>query len=125
MAEIVLSTTVSISDGPKLTLNRALSVDAYDKIDVVVPAGVPKVEVAALPGDKETVQFLLIAADRYSAKLTYKVGTTTLPLDGPHQFCGNGAVQIFYALKPMGLEFKNTDTVDINVQILVGRDATP
>jgi len=126
MAEIVLNTTVSISDGPKVTLSQALTVDAYDNIDVVVPAG-QKVKIAALPGDKDTVQFLLIAADRYGDKLKYKVSSsaTALPLDGPHQFSGNGAVRIFFALTPTDIEFDNTDTLDTHVQILVGRDATP
>jgi hypothetical protein len=38
MAQIIVSGNIVVPNGPQLTFNQTLDVDAYDKIDVTVPA---------------------------------------------------------------------------------------
>ncbi|HEV2805950.1 MAG TPA: hypothetical protein VGW57_13590 [Chthoniobacterales bacterium] len=129
MAQIVVSANVAVPNGPNLAFNQIIDVDAYDKIDVAVPAQPTattdkKVELVNGTGD---VLFIAITADAYSEKLTYKInaGTTVRKLDQPHLFMGKGGVSLFDAA-PATLLFSNPATgTNANVQILIGRDATP
>jgi hypothetical protein len=128
MAQIIVSANVMVPNGPSLAFNQIIDVDAYDRIDVAVPATPAttekKVELVGGTGD---VLFIAITADAYNEKLTYKInaGTTVRKLDQPHLFMGKGGVSIFDAA-PASLSFSNPATgTNANVQILIGRDATP
>ena len=129
---IVLRANIEIPNGPKIPLNRTLTVEAYDKIDITVPSGASDKIVDLQPSDSAgQVKFLLVVSDWYGEALSYKVnfGTgTSFELDEPHMLTGGGAVAMLDPA-PKQLLFSNTtagaDARDANVQILVGRDATP
>ncbi|PXF58907.1 MAG: hypothetical protein C4B59_12520 [Candidatus Methanogaster sp.] len=128
---IVLKINIEIPNGPKITLNRTLTVDAYDKIDITVPSGASDLSVELQPGESAgQVKFLLVASDWYGDALAYKVNSdmgTSFELDEPHVLTGEGATAMLEPA-PTQLFFSNTtsgaDAMDANIQILVGRDVT-
>jgi hypothetical protein len=129
MAQIIVNANIAVPNGPTLAFNQIIDVDAYDKIDVAVPAqpsGTSEKEVELVAGTG--VLFIAIIADAYSEDLTYKINNssaTARKLDQPHVFIGKGGVSIFDPA-PASLFFSNPTTgTDANVQILIGRDATP
>ena len=128
---IVLKINIEIPNGPKITLNRTLTVDAYDKIDIKVPSGASDQPVELQPTESAgQVKFLLVASDWYGEALAYKVNSdtgTSFELDEPHILIGEGATAMLDPA-PKQLFISNTtsgaDAMDANVQILVGRDVT-
>lgn len=128
---IVLKINIEIPNGPKITLNRTLTVDAYDKIDITVPSDASDQSVELQPGESAgQVKFLLVASDWYGEALAYKVNSdtgTSFELDEPHVLIGEGATAMLDPA-PTQLFFSNTtsgeDAMDANVRILVGRDVT-
>lgn len=122
---------VQIVGGPSASATSSLSVDAYDRIDVVIPggnSGTPgTATVDVHPGAAAKVKFLLISSDRYGEELTYDVpgGATNVKLDSQQVLIGEGAVGLLRAA-PNTLEFSNEmgEGNDALVTILVGRDAT-
>ena len=137
MAKIIVTANIVIPNGPKLALNQTVEIDAYDKIDVTIPAppdaAAADMEVELQPGGPEQVKFIAIVSDWFSDKLSYKINDATADprtLDQPHLLAGAGAVSLFdSAAPPMSLFFTNAsagaDAKPANVQILIGRDATP
>jgi hypothetical protein len=118
--------SVQVVAGPRIADGKTITVDAYDKIGVVIVAGAADKEVQVQPGGAGKVQFLLISSDRYDDKLTYKVnGAAANPimLDALQLFMGDGAVGLLDPA-PEKLFFSNALTDDASVQILVGRQAT-
>jgi hypothetical protein len=116
-----------VSSGPSVSLSGEVTADAYDKIEVTIPASTAMsspVTVEVQPGTGVT--FLLITAASYKG-LSYKVSTTTadeITLDGPHILIGSGAVALLVNT-PDKFLFANTETADAKISILVARDATP
>lgn len=125
------SALVQVVGGPKLSASDTAVVEAYDKIRINIEAGTDK-EVEIQPGGEGQASLLMIVSSKYSnpgsetEKLTYKVndGTDSIELDGPHLLIGKGAVSLLDAA-PTSLSFTNDLGVDVSVDILVGRDATP
>ena len=127
MAQIIVNANIMVPNGPKFALNQTLEVEAYDKIDVTVPASTTDLEVELQPGAAGQVQFIAIVSDSYSEDLSFKINAATdvRTLDQPQLLMGKGAVSMFDAA-PETLLFSNAATdVDAKVQILLGRDATP
>jgi hypothetical protein len=115
---------VQVVGGPKISVYDTLMVEAYDKIEAVIPAATDSTAGSATvnvqPGSG--VQFLLITASSYE-NLTYKVdGNVTATLDGTHVFIGAGAVRLLGTTQKQFV-FENASDKDITVSILVGRDA--
>jgi hypothetical protein len=108
--------------GPKISASDVIEVDAYDKIEAVIPAS-GSATVNIQPG--AGAQFLLITADSYE-NLTYEVDAsgTTVTLDGAHVLIGSGAVRLLGSTQNQFV-FSNAGSEDVTVDILVGRDATP
>jgi hypothetical protein len=130
MPEIMIGVNIVVSNGPQFAFNRTLSVEAYDRIDVKVPANTSGTEVELQPGGDGRVQFIAVVADAFTEKLSYKINKTDAPprpLDHPHLFIGKGAVSLFDPV-PAKLFLDNgtsgAEAIDINVQILLGRNAT-
>lgn len=123
---------IQVVGGPGVSATSSLSVDAYDRIEVVIPGGPPaKASVAVQPGGAGKVKFLLISADRYSDKLTYDVvdsnkaaGVSGVKLDSQQLLMGGGVGLL--GVSPNQLNFANGlgAAQDVTVTILVGRDAT-
>lgn len=112
---------VQVAGGPTITLADALSVEAYDKIEVTVPGnGTATVNIQPADGAK----FLLISASDY-ASLTYVVdaGPNTVTLDGPHLLIGEGAVSLLGTTQNQ-IVFTNADPADVAISTFVGRKAT-
>jgi hypothetical protein len=132
---------VAVSNGPRFSASQALTFDAYDRIDIVVPAataqgndqggqndataGTATVEVQ--PGGQDRVQFLLITSSVYDGALTLEVDgrEPALTLDAPILLSGPGAVRL---LGQTQNKFKFTNNLQpftpATVSILVGRKAT-
>lgn len=123
---IVLAVGVTVAGGPKIGLNRTIEVDAYDKINVTVPDGASGLEVELQPGGSGQVGFLLVSSSQYGDDLTYTVdgGTADHVLDQPHLLTGTGAVAML-SDAPSKLSFDNALGDDAQIQVLIGRDATP
>jgi hypothetical protein len=125
---IVLTVAAEVASGPKLTEGRTITVDAYDKISVTVPDGTSNFEVELQPGSTGSVRLLIVKSSQYGDALKYTVntGTTDHVLDQPHVLIGTGAVGLFGS-EPTKLVFDNALGAgkDAEIQVLIGRDATP
>jgi hypothetical protein len=122
---IVLTINADVALGPKLKESRKLAVDAYDKISVGVPDQ-NTLDVEIQPGGAGSIQLLLVTSSVYGADLKYTVNAdaTEHVLDQPHVLVGTGSVGLF-GQEPEKLVFDNKTGQDAQIQILVGRDATP
>lgn len=122
MPAINYQLAVQVTGGPKLSVAKTLAVEAYDVISVEIPAaGSADVEIepAAAAG---RVKLLLLMADTYE-DLTYDVGGTDHPLDGPALLVGDGAVALLDAT-PGTVTFKNAHATEARpIQVFVGRAA--
>lgn len=124
---------IAVAGGPTMSNSRSLGVEAYDSIKVSVrgssaPGG-PDTDkqVEVQPGGSGQVTFLAVTSNRYDAHLTYKVNATGNPaveIDQPQVLAGAGAVGLLGAA-PNTLYFSSTLSENAEIQILVGRDATP
>ncbi len=127
MAETIkYSLSFQVVGGISLPISSEMAVDAYEKIQVAVPAGATDMTINLQPDGAHLAEFLLIKSSAYGDSLTYKVNTSTtsIVLNGPHVFIGNGAVSILNS-SPTKLLFSNALTGDVTIDILLGRDATP
>ena len=125
---IILTIGAEVASGPTVKETRTLAVDAYDKISVTVPDGTTNMDVQLQPGGAGSIRLLIVKSSQYGAALKYTVntGTTDHVLDEPHILVGTGAVGLFGS-EPTKLVFDNAlgPGKDAQIQILVGRDATP
>jgi hypothetical protein len=125
---IILTVTAEVASGPTLKESRTLALDAYDKLSVTIPDGATGLGVELQPGAAGSVRLLVIKSSQYGDALKYTVnaGTTDHVLDQPHVLTGTGAVGLFGS-EPTKLVFDNALGAgkDAQIQILVGRDATP
>jgi hypothetical protein len=125
---IIVTVTAEVASGPTLKESRTLSVDAYDKITVAVPDGTTDLDVELQPGSAGSMRLLVIKSSVYGDALSYTVnsGTTEHVLDQPHVLTGTGAVGLFGS-EPTKFVFDNALGAgkDAQIQILIGRDATP
>jgi hypothetical protein len=130
MAKIIVSGSIVVLNGPQIPFNRSIDVDAYDKIEVPVKAGAKDTKIELQPGAAGQVQFLAIVSDWYGDDLSFKInnGPDKVILDQPILCMGTGGVGLFNSA-PKTLLFSNATTApaakDANIQILIGRDATP
>lgn len=136
--KIAMTLNVQVTDGPKLSETRTVEVQAFDTIEVNVPAAAGAnaghVEVQVQPGAAAQVQFLvirLLKSDHYTnGQLSYKVNAAEndvakrTRLDSIQVLSGTGAVGLLGAA-PNTLHLYNLLAEESAVQILVGRDATP
>ena len=123
---IIFDVAAAVASGPTIKSSRTVVVDAYDKISVTVPYGSSDLEVEIAPGAAGTVKLLLVTSSAYGEDLTYKVNADAADhaLDEPHVLTGAGAVALLDAAAAK-LTFANALGSDADVQILIGRDATP
>jgi hypothetical protein len=120
---------VNVLNGPTISESDTLTIDAYDKIEVVVAAGAASEDIQIQPGDAGQVQFLLISSDQYSEDLSYSVNAAEadpgnrIKLDTLQLLIGDGAVGLL-SQPPNTFFFYNQTDKDASIQILVGRNAT-
>ncbi len=124
---------VQVSGGPKISASQSIAIEAYDSIKVTVlgtaqgTADSDK-EVEVQPGAVSgQVSFLAITSNRYDSNLTYEVnsiGSGVIALDKPLILAGQGAVGLLDPA-PTRLFFSSNIAENAEINILVGRDATP
>lgn len=107
-------------NGPSLSGQGVLEVDAYDKIEVTIMDGATQ-QVNLVPSG--TVSLLVINPAVPDVDLSYDIGGTAIALDGPHVLIGTGAVSLLGGAS--NLSFTNNTGADATIEILLGRDATP
>jgi hypothetical protein len=109
--------------GPTIGGGGELEIDGYVKLAVTIEKDLTQ-EVEIFPGAGGSAQIVVISPAKPDPKLTYKLGTDDVPLDGPHVLIGSGAVGML-GNKVSSLEFTNKTDADAEISILAGRDATP
>ena len=119
---------VEVAGASTSSATHEVEAEAYDRIDIVVPAGDNRT-VEVQPGGAGQVQLLLITAAEYpndgagTNLLVYTVdGGSSIDLDAPLLLVGAGAVGLLCDVNE--IVFTNNFTADLTVSILVGRDAT-
>jgi hypothetical protein len=116
------SVQVRVDRGPAVSVAPAVTVDAYDKLELSVPAGATRTA-AVQPGTAAQVELLLVTSSRYhDADLSYELGGETILLDGPQLFTGAGMLSLFGA-DPTSMEVTNGLDEDVTVTVLVARSA--
>lgn len=120
---IAIAGTITVSNGPRIPINRTITVKAYDKIDVTVPTGGAPEIVELLPSASDTLKFFLVVSSYYGDDLSYTIneGATDYKLDQPHIFTGVGAI-LLLDVNPQKLVITNNSSEDAQIQILLGRD---
>jgi hypothetical protein len=139
MATINLTLNVQVASGPQIQITKPKSVEADDKIEVIIKPDNKEQAIQIQPGDANLVSFLLIKSSFYGSELTYIVNdggsnnnsANAIALDEPHLYLGTGAISVL-GVAPKVLKFTNKPPTDPNkkpqdaaIEILVGRDATP
>lgn len=126
MAEVInITVSAEVKNGPSLSFTNSLSIDAYDKLDVVVASAETKT-IQLLPPGATAVHFLLIKSSQYSDQISYTVNGagSTIIVDTPQNFIGAGSLAALDdSSVPETLVFTNNLPDNINIQILVGRNA--
>jgi hypothetical protein len=117
---------IDVAAGPKLSATDVIEVEAYDKVGITLDAGAADVDVELQPGGAGQVTLLMIKASNYDPAITFSAdgGATTVPLDAPLVLIGTGAVSLL-ADAPQQLQWDNGTADPVQVDIFVGRDATP
>ena len=132
MAIINAAASFQVPGGPTLALSSAISAEAYDKIEVTVNPGDSSKQVEIQPGAAARIRLLVVKSSLYGAELSYVASdgtdnSTAVTLDGPQIFISPGVIDLF-GVDPKVLKFGNTHTdpaKKAQIEILVGRDATP
>lgn len=128
---IIWTLDVQVAGGPKQSLAQAITVDAYDVININIPAadgGTPtQTKVAAVqPSASGKVQFLLITSTAYDAtgKLVYYVDAAKkIDLGAPQVLIGAKVTDLLGA--PLqNITVENQLLQPVSVSLLVGRNAT-
>ncbi len=95
---IVLRTDILIPNGPKISLNRTLTVEAYDKINFTIPSDTSDMSVDLQPGGSAgRVKLPPATSDWYGGTLSYNVDSaigTSFEPDEPYLLIGRGATAI-------------------------------
>lgn len=125
---------VQVTGGPQIAItSKPKSIQAYDKIEVIIEPGDTERSVDIQPSNGEKVIFLLIKSSLYGSEITYLVNDGTddsanaIALDEPHIYSGTGAIALL-GIDPKILKFTNTHpATDASkraiIEIFVGRDA--
>jgi hypothetical protein len=127
--KINYSVTIQIAGGPSIPIAGALEVDAYEKIDLTVPAKQGAVDGSAVvtvsPGVLADIRLLVLTASSKDGSLKFKTsaaGALDVPITGPLTLIGGTACSLFGTV-PDKLTFTNTAATAASVTILVGRKA--
>lgn len=117
------STSVAVSGGPTMSMVGSLPAPVYDVVEIVLTTDEKSVTKAVMTADDQLLA-LAITATRYDQKISYKLGSLTIPLDGPQLFVGGGMTSVF--TKPSSIEVSSTElTTPVTIRILVGRTGDP
>ena len=134
MPQLQWNFQIKTTDGLKSGIAGNVEVDATGKIDKTLPAPTggatsTTTTIDVQPSGTDKIEALVIYANKYDDKVTYKVsdetgdGVTDVTLDGPQILIGQGAVGLLQKA-PKTIEFINALTEDVTVTVFVGRLAS-
>jgi hypothetical protein len=130
MYSIALKTAVRFASTDSVEVAASATVEALEQLSVQILDGAADLQVTGTSGANADLAFVMIRASAYDAKLTYKLGKKANPaiaLDGPLVMMGAGAIAVLAGgggdMK--SLFFSNATGQTIEVDVVVGRDATP
>lgn len=135
--KIVITANIGVQNGPSISVNRVMEVQAYEMIDVDI-ATKETDKVVKLPStQKGEILLLAITSNWYGDGkdldhyVTYKVNADNgdeFKLDQPHLLIGNSSVTMLGSV-PTKLLFsytKGTTAPDVvKIKILIGLKVTP
>jgi len=126
MNEISWTLNLLVNQGPKFPFSETLQVQAYDKVEVDVPAG-GEAKVNVQSGELNNIELLLITcgdrpADAKRLYYTVNDDKAQVDLSKLHLVMGKGAYGLLKNA-PKYLTFKNEDANPVTVTILVARKA--
>jgi hypothetical protein len=129
MAILNFTIAVSLSGGPSMNINGAQRpVEAFDKLDVELPAGPGSDTTVDLqPGDAQRIVLLVVRSTPAHEDISFVASDGTadsdspLTLDQPQTFLGS-ALELF-GVAPRQLKFTNDTNQVAVVEILVVRNA--
>ena len=123
METITWSISISVAGGFKFVQTDKSDVEAYDKIKVAL-APTEHADVQLQPGVAAQVRLLAIISNIYDHQLTYQPRGAAAPvaLDAPILLMGDAGTTLFGDTQLV--TFTNNTADAIEIQILVGRDAT-
>lgn len=125
---IQVAIRVAIGNSYSTSVNRTLSVEAYDVIEVIVNKGDADRKITMQPGDEDQVQLLLVTATDYDTGLKYTLNTSAgagaelIDLDSPLLLVGHGALGLLGGA-PESIFLTNGSDKPATVTIVVGRNA--
>jgi hypothetical protein len=111
-----------VNGGPSLVESSTLDYDAYEVIQVTIPADGTDVDVN-LSADSGALLLAIMSTAYDDIKYDVAGGGSDIVLDGPHILIGAGIISLLDAA-PGQLTFSKGSGDDAFVTILVGRDAT-
>lgn len=116
--------TVTVRQGPKVATSRTLELDAYDTIDVTIPGDGDAHEVEVQPDDGAQLRLLVLTASSYDATLTWEADASgnQRALDEPVVLAGQSLSSLLGG-PANTIAFTNGTAADVDVQILVARQA--
>lgn len=131
---ITTTMKVVVSGSGTSSATETRTVEAYGKIEVTVPAAAGGADGMATlqvqPGGAGQVELVFITADAYpeaadgAGQLTYSVDAgMDRTLNAPLLLVGTGAVALLGDINE--IVFTNASDEAVEVEILIGRDATP
>lgn len=113
------STSVAVSGGLSMSMVGSLPAPAYDVVETGLTTGANSVTKAVMPADDQLLA-LAITATRYDQKISYDLGSQTIPLDGPQLFVGEGMTGVF--TNPDSVEVSSAAlNTSVTIRMLVGR----
>ena len=129
MEKINYNLAVQVAGGPVLSMVGVLEVDAYEKIDVMVPAkaaaAAGKLDVTVSPADLNATRLVIIQSSINDGSLKYKgsgAGAADVAITGPLTLLSQSACSLL-GTKPDKLTFTIESATPATVTILVGRKA--
>jgi hypothetical protein len=135
--KIIVTANIGVQNGPSITVNRVIEVQAYEKINIDINKDVTDKVVGLWPSDKNgEVLLLAITSSWYgtdkqdSSFVTYKVNDedkVSFNLDQPHLLIGNSSVTMLNSTpKQLKFSYKQAGTApdSIQIQILIGLKVT-
>jgi hypothetical protein len=133
--KITITANIGVQNGPSISVNRVMEVQAYEMINVDIKTADPD-KVVKLPGTGEGETLLLAITSSWYGDgkdtdnyVTYKVNDNgdEFKLDQPHLLIGNSSVTMLNSV-PTKLLFsytKGTTSPDlVKIEILIGLKVT-
>ena len=130
MSTLNLTANIAVTGGPAVSLQRELTAEAYELLEIDVPASTTDLKVELQPGSG--MSLLVVKADPHMKELSFRTAQAAdapvFKIDEPLLLAG-GSIVALGSAQPKVLYFSNSTAAaaakDAKVTVLVARDATP